>query len=148
MNAYLIDPTTRTISQVETDFSLASIYGLLGCSLISSAAGQPNGDMMFVDDNVSDDEHEAFGFGTWEIYSKALVVGTDRSGDTISPKNPIELYETQVCWLGAKVFEPNVAFLSFPESARVERVAEDRMATSVQDNLDWWDAFLKRNTVG
>ena len=125
MDAYLIDPTTRTISQVETDFSLPSIYGLLGCSLISSAAGQPNGDMMFVDDNVSDDEHEAFGFGTWEIYSKALVVGTDRSGDTISPKNPIELYQNQVFWLGAKVFEPNVAFLSFPESARVDRVAED-----------------------
>ncbi|SFF16617.1 hypothetical protein [Spirosoma endophyticum] len=147
MNAYLIDPATRTISPVETDFSLPSIYNLLGCNLISSAAGQTNGDVLFVDDNVSDGEHEAFRFGTWEIYSKALVVGTDRSGETVSPKNPIELYETQIDWLGAKMFEPNVAFLSFPESARLERDAEDRMATSLQENLDWWDAFLKRNKI-
>lgn len=142
MNAYLIDPEARTISFVETDFSLQSIYNLLGCCLISSAAGQPNGDMLFVDDNVSDDEHEAFRLGSWEIYSKALVVGTDASGETISPKTPIQVYDAQINWLGVKSFEPNVAVLPFPASA-----IEDRMAVAEQENLDWWDRFFKRNGI-
>lgn len=142
MNAYLIDPVARTISIVETDFSLQSIYSLLECSLITSAAGQPNGDMMFARDNVSDDGHEAFRFGSWEIYSKALVVGRDSSGETISPKTPMQTYKTQVHWLGAKAFEPNVAVMPFPDSA-----IDDRMATAERENLDWWDDFFKRNGI-
>lgn len=142
MNAYLIDPATRTISPVETDFSLPSIYNLLGCSLISSAAGQTNGDVLFVDDNVSDDEHEAFRFGSWEIYSKALVVGTDPSGETVSPKTPIQVYDAQIYWLGAKAFEPNVAVLPFPD-----RALDDRMTAAERENLDWWDNFFKRNGI-
>jgi len=142
MNAYLIDPAARTISQVYTDFSLQSIYGLLNCNLITSAAGQPNGDMMFVDDNVSEDEHEAFRFGSWEIYSKALVVGTDPSGETVSPKTPIQVYDAQVCWLGPKTFEPNVAMLSFPTSE-----LNNSIDAAEQENLDWWDAFFERNGI-
>ena len=142
MNAYLIDPAARTISVVDTDFSLESIYALLGCRLISTAAGQANGDILFVDDNVSDDEHEAFRLGAWEIYSKALVVGTDEEGDSTSPKTPIEKFDAQVYWLGPKMFEPNVAVLPFPADA-----VEDWLTTSTNENLDWWDAFLTRNEV-
>ena len=142
MNAYLIDPAARTISLVETDFSLQSIYSLLGCSLITSAAGQPNGDMMFASDDVSDDEHEAFRFGSWEIYSKALVVGTDATGETISPKTPIQVYDAEINWLGVKSFEPNVAVLPFPVSAM-----EDRIAEAEQENLAWWDRFFERNGI-
>lgn len=131
MNAYLIDPAARTISQVDTDFSLQSIYGLLDCNLITSAAGQPNGDMMFIDDNVSEDEHEAFRFGSWEIYSKALVVGRGPSGKTVSPKTPIQIYDAQVSWLGIKSFEPNVAVLPFPLSE-----LDNDMAAVEQENMN------------
>ena len=142
MNAYLINPAARTISVVDTDFSLQHIYSLLGCSWITTAAGQLNGDIMYVDDNVSDDKHEAFRFGAWEIYSKALVVGTDEEGESISPKTPIQFFDAQVYWLGSKTFEPNVAVLPFPANA-----FEDRITAGLQENLDWWDAFLTRNGI-
>ena len=115
MNAYLIDPAACTISVVDTDFSLQSIYSILDCSWITTAAAQSNGDLLFVDDNVSDDEHEAFRIGAWEIYSKALVVGTDEEGDSTSPKTPIEVFDAKVHWLGLKTFEPNVAVLSWED---------------------------------
>lgn len=115
MNAYLIEPVARTISVVNTDFSLQSIYALLGCKLISTAVGQANGDLMFIDDDVSEDVHEAFRIGSWEIYSRALVVGTDQEGETTSPKTPIEKFDAQVHWLGPKMFEPNIAFLSWED---------------------------------
>ena len=115
MNAYLIDPAARTISVVNTDFSLNSIYALLGCRLISTAAGQSNGDLMFIDDNVSEDEHEAFRFGAWEIYSKALVVGTDHEGESTSPKTPIQFFDAKVRWLGLKTFEPNIAVFTWED---------------------------------
>jgi hypothetical protein len=115
MNAYLIDPAARTISVVNTDFSLQSIYTLLGCSLISTVAVQANGDLMFVNDNVPDGEHEAFRFGVHEIYSKALVAGTDSEGESISPKTPIQLFDAKVYWLGLKTFEPSVAVFSWED---------------------------------
>ncbi|MFD2937772.1 hypothetical protein [Spirosoma flavum] len=113
MDAYLIDPAARTISEVNMDFSLQSIYSLLGCRLISTVASQPNGDLMFVDDNVADDEHEAFRFGSWEIYSKALVVGSASEGESISPKTPIQFFNAQVYWLRLKTFKPTVAIWPF-----------------------------------
>ena len=116
MNAYLIDPATRTISFIESNLELSSIKALIGCQVITTAAGQSNGDLMFVDDNVSDSEHEAFRFEGWDIYSKALVVGTDDEGESTSPKTPIEIFDAKVIWLGPKMFEPNVAFLSWETS--------------------------------
>lgn len=115
MNAYLIDPAARTISVVNTDFSLQSIYTLLGCSLISTVPVQANGDLMFVNDNVPDGEHEAFRFGVHEIFSKALVAGTDSEGESISPKTPIQLFDAKVCWLGLKTFEPSVTVFSWED---------------------------------
>ncbi|MVM42097.1 hypothetical protein GO730_37890 [Spirosoma sp. HMF3257] len=116
MRAYLIDPSTRTISLVDTDGELLSIYALLDCQLVTTAAGQPNGDILFVDDDVSESEHDAFSFEGWTIYSKALVLGTDEEGESTTPQTLIHIFEDQISWLGKKVFDPNVAFLSWETS--------------------------------
>ncbi|GAB4019425.1 hypothetical protein GCM10028808_57140 [Spirosoma migulaei] len=116
MNAYLIDPSTRTITLVDTDGDLQSIYALLDCQLVTTAAGQANGDVLFVDDDILETEHDAFSFEGWTIYSKALVVGTSNDGESISPKTMIDVFEANVIWLGSKALEPHVAFLSWETS--------------------------------
>lgn len=116
MNAYLIDPSTRTITLVNTDGELQSIYALLDCQLVTTAAGQSNGDILFVDDDVSESEHDAFSFEGWTIYSKALVLGTDEEGESTAPQTSIRIFEDRINWLGKKVFEPNVAFISWETS--------------------------------
>lgn len=50
MRAIKIDATNRTITEVETDGKLESIYALIGCSIIEAGGRFTNGDCLFVDE--------------------------------------------------------------------------------------------------
>jgi len=93
IRAILIDPFTETVSQVTlVDTKLQTYYNLLGCSLITMT-GLANGIDMILDDEglLKDSESQAyfkFGIGSQPFAGKALIVGTDDEGETVSlPEN-------------------------------------------------------------
>jgi len=93
IRAILIDPFTETVSQVTlVDTKLQTYYNLLGCSLITMA-GLADGVDMILDDEglLKDSNSQAYfkiGIGSQPFAGKALVVGTDEEGNTVSlPEN-------------------------------------------------------------
>ena len=93
IRAILIDPFTETVSQVTlVDTKLQTYYNLLGCDLITMA-GLANGVDMILDDEglLKDPKTQAYfkmGIGSQPFAGKALVVGTDDEGNTVSlPEN-------------------------------------------------------------
>ena len=93
IKAILIDPFTETVSNVTlVDTKLETYYNLLGCSLITMA-GLADGVDMILDDEglLKDSSSQAYfkiGLGSQPFAGKALVVGTDDEGNTVSlPEN-------------------------------------------------------------
>lgn len=89
----LIDPFTETISYVTlADTKLDTYYNLLGCSLIT-IAGLADGVDMILDDEglLKDSNSQAYfkmGISSQPFAGKALIVGTDDEGNTVSvPEN-------------------------------------------------------------
>lgn len=89
IRAILIDPFTETVSQVTlVDTKLQTYYNLLGCDLITMA-GLANGVDMILDDEglLKDQKTQAYfkmGIGSQPFAGKALIVGTDEEGNTVS----------------------------------------------------------------
>lgn len=93
IKAILIDPFAETVSYVTlTDTKLETYYNLLGCSLIT-IAGLADGVDMILDDEglLKDSSSQAYfkiGIGSQPFAGKALIVGTDEEGETVSvPEN-------------------------------------------------------------
>ena len=89
IRAILIDPFTETVSQVTlADTKLQTYYHLLGCDLIT-IAGLADGVDMILDDEglLKDSSSQAYfkiGIGSQPFAGKALIVGTDEEGNTVS----------------------------------------------------------------
>jgi len=88
IKAILIDPFTETVSQVTlVDTKLQTIYGLLGCDLITitSAFGV---DMVLDDEgllkNSESQRYFKVGIGSQPYAGKALLVGATPDGDFAS----------------------------------------------------------------
>ena len=87
--AILIDPFTETVSQVTlADTKLQTLRTLIDCDIIT-IAGLANGVDMILDDEglLKDSNSQAYfkiGIGSQPFAGKALVVGTDDEGNTVS----------------------------------------------------------------
>lgn len=87
--AILIDPFTETVSQVTlVDTKLQTLRNLIECEIITMA-GLANGVDMILDDEglLKDSNSQAYfkiGIGSQPFAGKALVVGTDDEGNTVS----------------------------------------------------------------
>ena len=93
IKAILIDPFTETVSQVTlVDTKLQTLKHLIECEIITMA-GLADGVDMILDDEglLKDSEFQAyfkFGIGSQPFAGKALIVGTDDEGETVSvPEN-------------------------------------------------------------
>lgn len=91
--AILIDPFTETVSLVTlVDTKLQTFRTLLDCDIITMA-GLANGVDMILDDEglLKDSKSQAYfkmGINSQPFAGKALVVGTDDEGNTVSlPEN-------------------------------------------------------------
>ena len=93
IRAILIDPFTETVSQVTlVDTKLQTYYNLLGCSLITMAGLADGVDMILDDEGLLKDPHSQayfkMGINSQPFAGKALIVGTDEEGNTVSlPEN-------------------------------------------------------------
>lgn len=89
MKAYLIDPWAKTVSEVEVDRSIDAIYAQIGVDCFCCVTISAGGDVLYVDDEGLFVEKQAFfSIITYPqpLAGKALCLGTDENGDSISPK--------------------------------------------------------------
>jgi hypothetical protein len=104
MKAILIDSRAKTVTQVETDGSLESIYKLIGCDLVEVVgnAHLVGEDIIYVDEegllkNYFDADGNEIDAPTFDVrganhqsfVGNGLIVGTSEDGDTISAETSL-----------------------------------------------------------
>ena len=92
---YLVDPTERTITQVD----VVRPADLIGCSTITASAFNDAGDVVYVDD-------EGLLKGPTDFFliegypqplaGKGVVVGTDDEGDDVEPSVSLEWLQENI----------------------------------------------------
>jgi hypothetical protein len=102
MNAYLIDPFTRTITEVNHNGDYREIYKLIGADCFDVVYLNRANDCCYIDDEGLYVEDQKFflyhGFGQ-PLAGKGLVLGTNDEGDSVSPKITIEEVKKNVVWV-------------------------------------------------
>ena len=108
MKAYLIDPWTRTVTEVErsegsAEVQLHEIYRLIGCQHIEAVNPSDSGsDVIYVDEEGLFKDGQLFFYcRLWPVEALAgrgLWVGTTRSGDDTSPGMTRQYVEDQIVW--------------------------------------------------
>ena len=103
MHAYLIDPFTQTITQVEYSGDYQEIYKLTDCDTFTCVGINEFGDTVFVDDEglINGKPQEFFMIANYPdpLAGKGLVLGTDDEGDSVSPSITLEQLKAQVDWV-------------------------------------------------
>lgn len=103
MDAYLIDPFTRTITQVEYSGDYQEIYRLIGCDTFTCADINEYGDTVFVDDEglINGKPQEFFLVADYPqpLAGKGLVLGTDQEGESVSPSITLEQLKARIDWV-------------------------------------------------
>lgn len=103
MHAYLIDPFTQTITQVEYSGDYQEIYKLTDCDTFTCVGINEFGDTVFVDDEglINGKQQEFFMIANYPdpLAGKGLVLGTDDEGDSVSPSITLEQLKAQVDWV-------------------------------------------------
>lgn len=102
MKGILIDPFTRTITEreIERD-SLKGIYDALGVECFS-CVGLDKRDTLYVDDEgLFRENQEFFLIGNYPqpLAGRALILGTDPEGRSVTPRASIDLVRGVVRWL-------------------------------------------------
>lgn len=111
MRGILIDPFTRTISEIETGGTLAEIYSTLEVELITVVSiGQE--DILYIDDEgllVPKEVQEYFYWrGSNQPYAgRGLILGTDEEGDNTDTSLTAEDVRRLVTFLDKKDINPD-----------------------------------------
>jgi hypothetical protein len=106
MKAFLINPFDKTVSEVDYDGQLESIYRLIDASPFSTVNINDQGDVIILDDEGLYRETQAFytieGYVT-PLAGRGLVLGTDLSnGESIEPQGEtLETLQRKVIFLTA-----------------------------------------------
>jgi hypothetical protein len=108
MRAYLIDPKTETVEQVDYDGNYRSIYKLLGIgnNPFTVVRLGPDRDVVFVDDEglLNDPRYFFFVSGYHHpLAGRGLVLGTDADGDSISPAMTLDELRARVTFTKVSV---------------------------------------------
>jgi hypothetical protein len=102
MRAILIDPFTRTISEVDYN-GTGDIYTMIGCEIFTAVTINEYGDGLLVDDEGMFNPDQAF-FKHKDypepLAGKALVLGSDEEGDTVEPAVSLQETIRSVKWVG------------------------------------------------
>jgi hypothetical protein len=109
MKAYLIDPWTRTVTEVQRadaptgNEALHEIYSLIDCDTITAVRPHNAGtDAIYVDDEgLFKDEQKFFLCRLWPheaLAGKGLWVGTTPEGDDASPSVTRRYVEDHIVW--------------------------------------------------
>ena len=115
MKAFLIDPFTETVTEVEQN-GLEDIYQLIGCELICAVPIAAR-DVIYVDDNglYVEPPMPCFSYlgNPAPLTGKGLVVGSDDEGDDIEPAHSLARLTSRINWLGVQNIEPQIEVYSW-----------------------------------
>ncbi len=116
MNFIKIDSQTRSITLVQSTGKNESLRQLIDCDSIDMCARQGNGDALAVDDDALslDPQPAAFRFdGFGPIHGVAIVVGSNRAGETQEPALTVAEVSQRIAWLGNIYTEPTGQFIAW-----------------------------------
>lgn len=126
MKAYLIDPTTKSVNEVEYDGHGSKVADLIGAeSGLFAAVRLPDDNVAYVDDEgllINPNPHGYFRFlGIPQVFAgKALVVGTGPDGEDTEPTFSKSLFQVVTRFIdnpSPESIEPRIEVLSFAEAA-------------------------------
>lgn len=92
MKAIKIDSYANTITEVEIGNDFREISRNIGCDLFCIGHTLPNGDTLFVDDEgwLNSNVTRAFSFDGRVLAGNGLILGSNRSGNSISAKSSLD----------------------------------------------------------
>ncbi len=102
MKAFLINPTTQTITEVE-QYGLHSLYQLISCQTVTAIPVESgSSDTVYVDDNALSitPQPPVFEINGIKIAGNGVVVGIDEDGDDTEPNISLEGLQRKVTFLG------------------------------------------------
>lgn len=89
MKAFLIDPPSQSVTEIEYDGDWKTIAPMLGCDLFTMVYLNAKQDVVFVDDEglINGNEHGWFTIPTYPqpLKGRGLVLGTDDMGESTAP---------------------------------------------------------------
>ena len=117
MRAYLIDPWTNTISEVDYSGDYHHIYDLIDAHLFDVVRIDENGDGVFFDDEGLFKEEQAF-FKIegcpQPLAGKGLVLGADNEGNSVQPVFSLKEIERRITFMPlGTVVEPRMEVFPF-----------------------------------
>ena len=107
MKAYLINPTTKTIEQIDYSGDYHDIYKLCNFEIFTLVTMTGDGDGVFVDDEGLLKEGQDFFYVTHEngdlsqyvmLAGCGLVLGCDDQGESVEPKMSIDDLRSRIHW--------------------------------------------------
>jgi hypothetical protein len=103
MKAYLIDPYETKVTEVEYSGNYEDIYKLIDCRTFD-CVGIDNGDTIYIDDEgLYRDNQEFFMIEGYHspLCGKALVLGTDKKGNSQAPKISLTKLKKMITFIPA-----------------------------------------------
>lgn len=102
MRAYLIDPTEKTVVEIDYDGDFRSIYTLIEAELFAAVFLNTNQDCVYIDDEGLLKPNTFFQIQGYPnpLAGKGLVLGTNAEGESIEPS-------LNLSWLRLNVSFPN-----------------------------------------
>lgn len=103
MRSILIDPFTRTVSEVEYSGKYEQIYELVDCDTYDCVRINKYGDAIFVDDEglIKEKEQKFFLHEDYPnpLAGKGLILGCDKEGESVEPHTTIGEVAAKVQWV-------------------------------------------------
>lgn len=102
MRALLIDPYTKTITEVEHDDTLQNIYKHIQADCIDMVRINNKGDCVLVDDEglYRQDAYFAIENYLQPLAGRGLVLGTGSQGESTAPaEETVETLENKISWI-------------------------------------------------
>jgi len=101
MNAYLIDPFTKTVKLVEYSGDYKEIYQYIDCDCFTTVTINAMDDTIFVDDEGLFKEFQTFfqhANYKQPLAGYGLVLGCDSEGNSCNPKISIDELTNDILW--------------------------------------------------
>jgi hypothetical protein len=104
MRAYLIDPFTKTVTEVEHNGDYREIYKLIDAETFTTVLLNSRRDTVYLDDEglfKPLDQQEFFMLRSYPnpLAGKGLVLGTNYAGDSVDPQASLEEVTNAVVWV-------------------------------------------------
>ena len=101
MRAVKVDPTNRTVTEIDLTCTTKGIRQAIGCQVFTGAGELDNGDYAYCDDEFMYTNPQHFvelGHNADLVGSVVLITGSDGEGGTTACKSTVEEIEKDIIW--------------------------------------------------